>query len=106
QVAAVVQQQTVPGAGRGGVRARSGADVVIELEVADAVIADEAVDHLVEERTGGGTAQVQVVTPVLDDPGAGPAQERIVGELDRGGAAHAYDLRFEPQAGHQPPAAD
>ena len=54
------------------VGARAGVDVVVELEVADAQVADQEVDHLVQVLDRGGVAQVQVVAAVLDHALAAP----------------------------------
>ncbi len=84
--------------GRVEVGAGAGRDVVVQLEEADAEVADEAVDGLVEVRAGRGRAEVEQVAGVLDHPHPAALQERRVGERARREAVDAHDLGLEPQA--------
>ena len=80
------------------VGARSGVDVVVQLEEADAEVFDQPVEDRVEVRTGGRVAQVQEVSLVLDDPPAVALQERGIRQRLRDRAAHADHLGLQPES--------
>src|SRR6185437_2204896 len=91
-------EQPRAGAQAASIRARPDGDVVVELEVPDAQLADQEVDYLVQVFHRRGMAQVQVVAAVLDDELAVALEEGIRGKLPGDLALHADHLGFEPQA--------
>lgn len=106
QVGAVVGEQSGAGAVGVEVGAHARVDVVVELEIADAELFDQAVDRLVQVRDRGRVAQIQVIAVVLDEPGAAALQERLLGQLVGHRAAHPDHLGLQPQPGHHAPPAN
>ena len=77
-------------------RARAGVDVVVKLEVADAQLADEEVDHLIQVLDSRRMAQVKVIPAVLDHAPAAAREERLGRELAGDRALHTHDFRLQP----------
>ena len=95
-----VLEQARAGSEPAGVRARAGHGVVVHLEEADAVVADEPVDDPVEVRPCGGAPQVEQVPAVVGDAHAAPGEEGVV----RAGRRRAATARRSPRARARAPA--
>src|SRR5690606_39615767 len=99
QIGARVVELPGTGARGGDIGALCDVDVVVELEVADAVLVHESIDDLVEVRARRGVTEVALVPPGLDHPLTAALEERLPRQGAGAGAVHADDLGPGPQAG-------
>lgn len=81
-------------------RADAGLNIVIRLDIAHSVFADEPVHNLVHMGADCGIAVVQLETAAVVDPFSVADKEPVVGKLFRQVTADAHDLRLQPDAGN------
>src|SRR5690606_17910748 len=94
---ASVIEEALAGAGGVGVRAGSGRDVVVPLEVSRAVLLDEPGEHGIEVVASGGAAEVEEVAVVLDDANAATAHERLLRQFGGLRGTDADHLGLHPE---------
>ena len=93
-------EQPRPRAQAAAVGTRRDLDVVVQLEISDAEVADHEVHHLVQVLHRRRVPEVEVVPAVLGHQPAVPLEERLGRQLGDDRAVHADYLGFEPQAGN------